>query len=416
MKKIVSVILIILMITGIVTIPTKVKASFSIDSASLYSKGSYSDYLHFGNIGIVFNYVVYSKDGIEYPAYCLNKDLDGVTGSSSYSVTTQELLSNVKVWRAIINGYPYKTATELGCNTNEEAFIATKQAVYCMIYNREPSEYMAYDDRETRVLNALTQIVTNARNSSEIKQSSNLNITDVTNEWQQDLIDNKYVSKIFTVLANASVNTYKVSLENISIEGVKIVNEKNEENTDFKFGENFKILIPISSMLNEGSFNIKVEGQVATKPILYGYSTDRNRQDYAITGNIYEDGSGIKTVYYTENKTKIIVVKKDDEGNNLEGVRFNLLNKDKEVVYSDLITNKNGEIKIEYLEPGRYYLEETSTLNGYAIYDELIETNIEYNEELTATVTNSKKTVEVEKPKTTENNIQVVAKLPKTGM
>ena len=106
------------MITGIVTIPTKVKASFSIDSASLYSKGSYSDYLHFGNIGIVFNYVVYSKDGIEYPAYCLNKDLDGVTGSSSYSVTTQELLSNVKVWRAIINGYPYKTATELGCNTN----------------------------------------------------------------------------------------------------------------------------------------------------------------------------------------------------------------------------------------------------------------------------------------------------------
>ena len=174
MKKIISIFLVILMIIGIVVMPTKSYASFSIESADLYSKGIYSDYLHYGDIGIVFNYVVYSKDGVEYPSYSLNKDLDGVTGSYTYSVSTDELLSDVRVWRTIINGYPYKSAAELGCATNEEAFIATKQAVYCMLYGRRPEEYNANDEREQRVLNALTQIVTNANNSTQIKQSSNL--------------------------------------------------------------------------------------------------------------------------------------------------------------------------------------------------------------------------------------------------
>ena len=85
MRKIISIILIALMIIGTIILPNKAYANFSIDSASLYSKGLYEGYLRYGNTGIIFNYVVYSKDGKEYPAYCLNKDLDGVTSEVSYS-------------------------------------------------------------------------------------------------------------------------------------------------------------------------------------------------------------------------------------------------------------------------------------------------------------------------------------------
>lgn len=416
MKKLISIILIILMIIGTMVVPSKVHASFSIDSAELYSKGVYEGYLGYGNMGIIFNYVVYKKDGKEYPAYCLNKDLDGVTESVTYSVSTKELLTNTKVWRTIINGYPYKTASQLGCNTNEEAFLATKQAVYCMLYDRDISEYNANDERQERVFNALKVIVENARNSSEVKQSANLNIVDVTETWEQDNVNNTYVSKVFKISANAPVNTYKVTLENMKVEGAKIVNEKNEEKEEYKYGEKFKVLIPIVKMKNEGSFNIKVEGQVATKPVLYGYSSDRNLQDYAITGNIYEDGIGTKTIYYTKNETKIKIVKQNDEGNFLEGVKFNILNENREIVYSDLTTNQNGEITIMDLQPGKYYVEETNTLNGYEVYDELIEVNVAYNEAFTVTVTNSKEIREIEKPRITQNHKDIVAKLPKTGM
>lgn len=417
MKKIISIILSLLMIIGIISIPNKSLASFSIDKAEVYSKGYYEDHLRLGNMGIVFNFVVYANDGKEYPAYCLNKDLEGATLNNSYSVNTEELLTDARVWRAITNGYPYKTPAELGCNTEAEAYIATKQAVYCILYDREPSQYNAVNETGERVLNALTQIVTNARNSNQVKPSADFTISDVTTNWVQDNINNKYVSKIFKVSANAGFSTYDVSLEGMKIEGAKIVDEKNNEKNTFESGENFKIIIPITNMKEKGSFNIKVIGKVATKPVLYGYSVDRNMQDYAITGEIYEEGEGIKTVNYTQNETKIIILKQEKEtGKMLEGVKFNLLDKNKNILYSELITNEKGETKIENLEPGIYYIEETKTVNGYSLYEELIEVNLKYNETLTVKVTNEKEVTTIEEPKVTESNIEVVAKLPKTGM
>lgn len=416
MKKIVSTILSLLMIIGIISIPTKVQASISINEANLYSKGKYIDYLHWGTIGIVFDYVVYEKDGQEYPAYCLNKNLKGASADLSYTVNIDELLTNVEVWRTIINGYPYKTYQELGCANKEEAFLATKQAVYCAIYGRDPNEYVANSDIAVRVKNALMQIVTNAKNSTEVKASADLTIQDVTSKWEQDDIDSKYVSKKFTVKANNTINSYSVELEEMLIEGAKIVNENNEEKNTFNYGENFKIIIPITNMKNDGNFNIKVNGKVATKPILYGYSTNSNLQDYALTGNIYEDGSGKKTVNYTKNETKIIVLKQDDDGNPLEGVKFNLLDDKKNVLYAELTTNNEGKVAVENLAPGIYFLEEISTVNGYALCKEQIETEVKYNERLTIRITNSKGIIDVEKPEILENEKEVVVKLPKTGM
>ena len=364
----------------------------------------------------MFDYVVYQKDGQEYPAYCLNREAKGVNSDLSYSVGINELLTDVEVWRTIINGYPYKTYQELGCANKEEAFLATKQAVYCALYNRDPNTYIATDEVGVRTRNALIQIVTNARNSTEVKQSADLSIEEVTSKWEQDNISNKYVSKKFTVKANSTINTYSAVLEGINVEGAKIVDEKNNEKTEFNYGDNFKIIIPIKNMTDEGSFNIKVNGKVATKPILYGYSSNPSLQDYALTGNIYEDGSGIKTIYYTKNETKIIILKQDEKGNALEGVKFRLLNENKDVVHTELTTNKEGKIIIENLNPGVYYLEETNTVNGYAIYEEQIEANVDYNEALTITVTNSKETIEIEKPEIIENQQEVTVKLPKTGM
>lgn len=417
MKKIISIILIILMTIGIIIFPNKSNANFEIDSADLYSKGVYSDYLRWGGMGLIFNYVVYTKDGKEYPAYCLNKDLDGVTENSTYAVSTETLLTDVNVWRAIINGYPYKTPQELGCATKEEAFFATKQAVYCMLYNRDPNTYSATDEVSTRTLNALIQIVTNARNSKEVKQSAELTIKDVTGKWEQDCNNKEYISKIFTVSANAITNTYNVTLEGINVEGAKIVDENNNEKNNFKYGENFKIIMPITNMQEEGNFNIKVNGKVATKPVLYGYSANRNLQDYAITGNIYEDGEGSKIVNYTKNETKIIILKKEEENSKaLKGVQFELLDENKNVLKFELTTDENGQVIISNLAPGKYFIEETKTIKGYELYKDLIEADVKLNEELTVTITNQKQNIEIEKPEILENNIEVVAKLPKTGM
>lgn len=76
----------------------------------------------------------YNYQGQTHYAYCLNADKHGVGEESSYNVNISTLLDNVQVWRTITAGFPYRSAAQLGCSTNEDAFVATKQAVYCILY------------------------------------------------------------------------------------------------------------------------------------------------------------------------------------------------------------------------------------------------------------------------------------------
>ena len=419
-KTIVTIILIILVIGAI---PLKSNAVVPIDSAYIYATKKTERILMWNGLQIRTHMAVYNKDGVEYPAYCLNRDLPGVEIGFSQTVDVENFVSDVMVWRAIINGYPYKTIEELGCQTEEEAYLATKQAVYSMLTNRDISEYSAIGESGERCLNALKQIATAARNSNEVKVSSELKINQSNSLWEIDKIDNNYVSQEFSVSASAGFNTYKIELLNANVEGIKVTDLNNNEKLEFKQNEKFKILIPVTNITQDGDFSINAYGKVATKPVLYGKSRDAGLQNYAITGYTYEDGTGSKKVYYTKNDTKIIIVKKDDkEENYLKGVEFDLLDENKNIIHTGLITDENGKIEIDNLLPGIYYIQETRTLEGYNIYNKLIKVELELNETSTINVINTEEEPNIEVNKTyTENtvkniNTNTVVKLPKTGM
>ncbi len=422
MKKKITIITIILVILAGI-IPIKSNAVVPIDSAYIYANKKTDGLLMWDGMKIHTHMAVYKKDGKEYPAYCLDRDLPGVEIGFSQTVDISDVISNVKVWRAIINGYPYKTVSELGCNSVEEAYLATKQAVYCMLTNRDVDEYTAIGESGKRTLKALKQIVNKARSSNVNKVSADLTINQENSLWKIDSIDKNYVSQTFSVSANAGFDSYKVEIKNLAIEGAKIVDKNNKEKQEFNSNEIFKILIPVTNITKDGNFTINVSGKVATKPVFYGKTRDASLQSYAITGYTYEDGVGSKKVYYTRNDTKLIINKKDESGkNNLQGVEFELLDENKNALYTELKTNENGQIIIDNLLPGTYYIKETKTLEGYEIYDKLIKVELELNETATINVINSEEepNIKTEK-KETENtvkqsNTEKVVKLPKTGM
>lgn len=420
-KKILITIILIILIVGIV--PLKSSAATPIDSAYIYATKKTERILMWNGLQIRTHMAVYNKDGVEYPAYCMNRELPGVEIGFSQTVDVHSLVSNVMVWRAIINGYPYKTIEELGCKTEEEAYLATKQAVYSMLTNRDISEYSAIGESGERCLNALKQIVAAARSSNEVKVSSELKINQINSLWQIDNIDNKYISQEFSVSANAGFSTYIIELSNANVEGIKITDLNNNEKSEFKSSEKFKILIPVTNTTEDGNFTINVSGKVATKPVLYGKSRDASLQNYAITGYTYEDGSGSQKVYYTKNDTRIIIVKKDEKDKNyLQGVEFDLLDENKNIIHTGLTTDENGKIEINNLLPGTYYIQETRTLEGYNLYEKLIKVELELNETSTINVINIEEEPNIEINKTyTENtvkntNTNTVVKLPKTGM
>lgn len=390
----------------------------NINTANIYAVRDCGNLLTYKGTQVKVTYVEYINEGKHYPAYCMDKTKVGAE-TNSYNVSIEGAVNDVGLWRRIINGYPYKSIQELGVANAQEAFTATKQAIYCYIHGNNPSDYGAIGEAGQRTLNAMHTIINNAQNSKESKISSTIKINKNSDSWKQDENEKNYVSKVYSVSAGANIQNYKIILSrknNQDIGGIKLTDIDNKTKTEFNPNEKFKILVPIKEMKEKGNFELKVEAKISTKPVLYGIAPNSSYQDYALTGVTYEDGTGNIQDEYFKNETKIIILKQDEDTNEkLEGVEFELLDENKNVVYNGLKTDKDGKINIENIVPGRYYIKETNTKDGYLKFEDLIKIDINLNEQMTVTVNNKKE----EKPKieTSKNTTEVSKKiLPVTGM
>ena len=384
-----------------------------LSKESLYDKGFYDKGLKYKGIIRACNVVVYEKDGKEYPAYCINPYIKGVGDVEGYDVILKGGITDVMLWRIITNGYPYKTVKELGVANKEEAYLATKQAVYSYLDNRDVEAYTATGEAGRRTLNALKQIWYSAQNSTETKISNIVDIIPISSEWEKDTLNGKYISKAYKIEAPAPITDFTVKIvgENIP-KGIIVTNKNNQVRNTFGQNEEFKILIPTTSLETSGNFEINVKTQMETKPIIYGASENTQYQNYALTGFAYEDSEGIYYEKYQANEAKIKILKREKETKTpLEGVEFQLLNSDKNPIYQNLTTDKNGEIILKNVEPGTYYLKEVRTLPGYVLYDQDIKIEIDLNEQINVIVNNSKEreieisneTTNIEVGKTEEN-------------
>lgn len=396
------------------------RASQIIDKANLYSKGECGSLLKKDGTIIKVTYVVYNKDGKDYPAYCLDKVKPGVGEVGEYSVNLEGVLKNTSVWRVIINGYPYQTPGQLGCLSEQEAYTATKMAVYSMLYDYTFEQFSSIGEAGERTLQALERILTNASKSTSQKVSPDLIITEETKEWQIEQTNPKYVFKQFKVTSNGPMPKYTVELEKGKLEEALLTDMQGQIKQEFDSNEKFKVLLPISQLTQAGQMKIKATSQVETKPIFIGKAPNSSYQDYAITGIMIEEGKGEKTIPYEKNETKLKIYKKDKDGNiPLPNAHFDLYDDKHQLMFSDLISNEQGEIILSYLMPGTYYLKETKAPNEYLLYESDIRLEIGFNEELSLIVHNEKEnvpTIEIEKVKKEVKIKSIETKLPKTGM
>ena len=391
----------------------------NLDVADVYAVGDCGSLLTYKDVPVITTYIEYKNDGKVYPAYCLDKTKPGAE-EGSYTVSIEDTIKDVMLWKIVTNGYPYKTLGELGVANEKEAFTATKHAIYSYIHGNQLSDYKPIGEAGQRTLNAMYKIINNANNSTEVQISNKVDIQKLQETWKQDSKESQYVSKTYKVSSKTNIDKYKVHVTDENgreIEGMKITDETNQTKKEFVSNEVFKILIPIKDMKEDRTFKIKIETKIETKPILYGTAPNSNLQDYALTASTYEDGTGEIQDNYNKNKTKLIIIKQDKETEEkLQGVEFQILDENKNVICTNLETDENGRIEVDNLIPGKYYIKETRTISGYEIYEDLIEVNISLNEEMTVTVNNH----EEEKPeiqKITDNK-EVTSKriLPVTGM
>lgn len=402
------------------TIAKPVKAVVTqVEKIDLKSKGEVVLF-NYDTIGIGVEVIVYEKDGKEYPVYCLNKGKQGITQDFEYSVTLDKKIANQKIWRAITNGYPFKTPEELGCETMQEAYAATKMAVYDTMYNYDIEKFTVHNNiaSNRRVVNAIKQIITAARNSTQVRTRAALEIIDESKNWQVDETDKNYVSKTYSTKASVLGEKYNVFLSDVNDINCKITDINNTEKSEFNGEEKFKILIQISELEKAGEFTINAETTLKTLPIFYGESPNPDWQNFAVYVGEYEFTNASLKQSYQENITKIEIQKQDGDTQVplVNGV-FNLLDENKQIIYSDLTSNEQGVIELNYLLPGKYYLEETVAPEGYYRYENLVELEVKLNEKVIVKVDNYKEGEEKpEEQPPQESKISVgEKKLPKTG-
>ena len=340
---------------------------------------------------IVTTMVGYRINGNLHYAYCLQRERKGVGGDQeSYNVNVTEMLKDEKIWRAIINGFPYKSAEELGVENEQDAFVATKQAIYSVMYDWDvDTHFRGADERGWKIFNAIKTITNNARNGTETPNKSNVLEIKPVGEFKKE--NNNYYSQEYSVKASVDMSNYIITkIENFP-EGSIVTDLNNNPKTEFSPNQNFKILIPKNKILNNFEGTIKINGRVKTYPVFYGASYDENLQDYALTYDAYETVGDEITLRVNAYKSKIIVIKKDGETNKpIENVEFNVKYKDGTQI-GNFKTDQNGTITISNLKQGTIILTETKTQEQYVLDGTEKEIIIEYDEEKTIEIKNKRK-------------------------
>ncbi len=406
MKKVLKILLIVLLviIANIGILINTVQAVGNGEQITIYSKGYFNRVIRNNGIVIKTAHAVYQENGKEYPVYCLNRELHGVGEYiATYDVKDQGKIEDLGLWRVIINGYPYKSIEQLGVANEEEAYIATKQSIYCYIYNTGTELYSAINEQGERVINAMNNILENARNSNESFENPNIEI-EQSEKWNVDEIENKYVSKQYKIKCNKNISKITLNLES-QPKGTKITNLDEEGK--------FKILIPIESLKESGKFKIKIQTELETKPIFLGEAPSDDLQNYVLTAYSYEDVDTEFEQEYEKNNTKIIIEKVDSDTKEvLKGAKFEILDeKQKSIRVTE--TNNEGQVILDGLMPGIYYIKEIQAPNGYSIDSELKKAEIKLNQEIFLKIKNNKIIIKQEEP---QKPIVEIPKLPVTGM
>ena len=381
-------------------------------------------------------YITYSRtyytdqDGNKKIAYCMDQDLDGVgwlPGEyENYDALVREELRNDKIWQVLKNGYPNVSPKDLGVETEDDAYLATKQAVYWIIkHGNEPNAkieniYTHFRAGETeinnqnlediqrrgkKVVDAIYKLVNIAAN----KQREEIIHPDVIQEDNFILDkDNNYYSAKYKV-TEANVKS-KIIIDEIDYANDDIFTADINGNpkTEFLPGETFKVMIPKKSIVEGAEARVDYTIKSELDVLYYVASKIEGKQNYVIFSNRIEEGKSKILLKIPEKQSEIQILKvSSDTGEPMSGVKFR-------ITYEDgrkriCTTNQNGYVHCDHMPSGKVIVEEIETNEGYVLDEKKYEINLGYNEVYMFSVSNhrQKGTISIEKVDQDDNNTKL---------
>lgn len=411
-NKIISIILLtIIFITSILPIYKTFAVSIG-DNVTLVGMGTVPHHLKnkaiSGN-GYVNTHVVgYNYNGQFYPAYCMNQDKKGADNEHSYNVTLTELLANTemynRVWRVVVNGYPYQSLETLGVSSNEYAFQATKMAIYCVLGQSHLENFYADDEIGQSIVNLIHRLANIGLNGTDTYKTPIANI----NKSGEMTLDGEYYIQNYNVSCNVEVSNYNIEKINFP-NGTIITNLAGEEKASFVQGETFQLRIP-KEVVETQDISGKLQANVNAKNCAVFYSTnfDPNLQGYATTSAPITLTNSAVDINLKANTASIKIRKIDtDTKQPVKDTTYELIKEDGTVL-SIGTTDENGELVFKELYQGNYVIKEVKANDDYVISQESVDIRASYNKMTEVTLENEHKRGDLKVYKIDADNNKIV--------
>ena len=365
----------------------------------------------------------------EIPAYCVDPRLYGVPAKVSEGTgikySAQDTVSDPKITGIISNGYPHMTLDDLGLQSKEEAYYATKTALWIYLIGSwtisglgiNPSLTGADKQAAQRVLSATKAIYQRGMYWSELV-SPNLTATpDKATAYGTKINGEDYYQQVFTVDSDTWMLTpVLVSLGGGAPVGAKVVDMDNHEisqiilDTTRTAGAGYqgkvKVIYPKSAIEGEtGTCQLILRGTAVEYKLFYASTLEADKygdiQNYILDTDPSAPVSATVISSYSseptpdpdpdpdpdpEPKDSSLIIYKREVGTNklLDGAVFEILYPDGSV-YGSLST-VNGKISVPITIMGNYTVTEL-TPPKYHLLPEVRTQNVTVTENYPAELT-----------------------------
>lgn len=326
-------------------------------------------------------------------AYCMDYDIKNPPNG-----TGLQYIGNVKSNKAVavlMNGYPTKSAAQLGAANDEEAYLATQMAVWTAVNGTSDTKGLNFDMNKLQAnlkyssytgdmlkngKKIANQLLNTSYNPGTFKLDSSK--AKVNYEYSDSQI--KIGPYKAAITGYSSINKINISLSGQPA-GTKIVDKNNKEKSSFSKNEEIYVLVKKS--LPAGSLKINATAK-ANKyvGVIYGRGSWQN---FVFLDTEQVDVSGNATASWEESKGNIKIVKSDQDKKPVQGAEFALSDSAGKQVATGK-TDANGSLSFNKLDLGNYTLTESSVPDGYIIEKASYNITVKRNQTTSVEVKNTK--------------------------
>ncbi|PDZ67766.1 TQXA domain-containing protein [Bacillus thuringiensis] len=309
-------------------------------------------------------------------AYCLTLGLKSPNGEDLPEMGKTD---NV-VYRVLLNGFPQKSAEQLGVANKNEAHYATQLAVWNALGQLDVNE-LKHENKN--VEKAAKAIISNANNSEET-QDVFMNVIPAEKQ-KAELKGEFFETNLYSVQTNAKSGSYKVVAKNAP-NGVRIVSENGEVKDQLSVGEKFRIQIPKNT--KTGEFNLSVAANL-TKVQAIAYRGTDTVQNATVLLERNEEKLSSDLAVNWEAAGSLKIKKVGENGEVLADAVFEVFNANNESV-GKITTGADGMAELNNLPIGTYTLKEIKAPTGYVSDDKLQTIEVKTGETGAVQIVNNK--------------------------